>query len=276
MAALGADLQPSGWRLTDAPGVDHRRARSLLGQDLDGLEEHAEGYTGAFKIQVAGSVDPGRDRREASRRQGAQRLRRPARAGPGPRRGFARPRPRRTPSAAGGRPADRPGRRAIAAGRARRRGCRPRPASAAIARVHPPEVSEALGWVLAAIAEEGAEPWVHSCAPETPLGLLRGAGARGLSVDLDQMSAADHEVLAEALDAGECGRAGRRAVAGACRAAGRRSGHRARAALARHGRSRSGNDQSLSGGFANLWTGWFVVRVDEAVAERPFAAPPRT
>ena len=54
MASLGADLQPSGWRLTDSSGVDHRRARSLLGQDLDGLEEHADGYTGAFKIQVVG------------------------------------------------------------------------------------------------------------------------------------------------------------------------------------------------------------------------------
>ena len=57
--------------------------------------------------------------------------------------------------------------------------------------------------MLEAISGEGAEPWVHSCAPETPLALLRGAGARGLSVDLDQMGAADHEVLAEALDAGE-------------------------------------------------------------------------
>jgi methionine synthase II (cobalamin-independent) len=69
--------------------------------------------------------------------------------------------------------------------------------------VHPPEASDSLGWVLAAIAEEGAEPWVHTCAAGTPLSLLRGAGARGLSVDLAQLSAADHDVLAEALEAGE-------------------------------------------------------------------------
>ena len=31
-AELGFDLQPAGWRLTDAPGVDHRRARSRLAQ----------------------------------------------------------------------------------------------------------------------------------------------------------------------------------------------------------------------------------------------------
>ena len=51
---LGADLQPAGWRLTDASGIDHRRARSLLAQDLDTLEELGQGYAGPFKIQVAG------------------------------------------------------------------------------------------------------------------------------------------------------------------------------------------------------------------------------
>ena len=54
VAELGADLQPAGWRLTDASGIDQRRARSLLAQDLDTLEEAAEGYVGAFKVQVAG------------------------------------------------------------------------------------------------------------------------------------------------------------------------------------------------------------------------------
>ena len=51
---LAADLQPAGWRLTDASGVDHRRARSLLAQDLDTVEELAQGVVGAFKTQVAG------------------------------------------------------------------------------------------------------------------------------------------------------------------------------------------------------------------------------
>ncbi len=57
MVDLAADLQPAGWRLTGssaASGVDHRRARSLLAQDLDQVEEQAQGYAGAFKIQVAG------------------------------------------------------------------------------------------------------------------------------------------------------------------------------------------------------------------------------
>ncbi len=69
--------------------------------------------------------------------------------------------------------------------------------------VHPPEASAALEWVLDAITESGGEPWVHSCAPGTPLDLLLGAGARGLAVDLDQVSAAGHDHLGEAIEAGE-------------------------------------------------------------------------
>lgn len=51
---LGFDLQPAGWRLTDAPGVDHRRATSLLAHDLDLVEEVALGRRGPVKAQVAG------------------------------------------------------------------------------------------------------------------------------------------------------------------------------------------------------------------------------
>jgi hypothetical protein len=70
-------------------------------------------------------------------------------------------------------------------------------------KVDAPEASQALAWVLDAVTGEGAEPWVHTCAPGTPLGLLRGAGARALSVDVTVLSAADHDVLGEALEAGE-------------------------------------------------------------------------
>ena len=51
---LGFDLQPAGWRLTDAPGVDHRRARSLLAQDLDIFEELTQDYEGPLKVQLTG------------------------------------------------------------------------------------------------------------------------------------------------------------------------------------------------------------------------------
>ena len=51
---LGFDLQPAGWRLTDRPGIDLRRARSLLAQDLDQLEDLAQDFHGVLKVQLAG------------------------------------------------------------------------------------------------------------------------------------------------------------------------------------------------------------------------------
>ena len=53
------------------------------------------------------------------------------------------------------------------------------------------------------LAAGGPDPWVHSCAAGVPWQLLRGAGARGLSADSSVLTAADLDVLAEALEAGE-------------------------------------------------------------------------
>jgi methionine synthase II (cobalamin-independent) len=66
-----------------------------------------------------------------------------------------------------------------------------------------PELTEHLSRVFAAAAESGAQPWAHSCAPSTPLDVLRGAGAKGLSVDLAMLGPADHDVLGEALEGGD-------------------------------------------------------------------------
>ena len=202
VAELGADLQPAGWRLTDAPGIDQRRARSLFAQDLDTLEEAAEGYTGAFKVQVAGpwtlaaTVERPRGDRiladHGARRELAQALAEGLRS-------HIRDVRRRLPGVE--RlvvQVDEPALAGVLGGRV--------PTASGFGRhrtVDRPEASDALGWVLSAIAEEGAEPWVHTCAPDTPLDLLRGAGARGLSVDLDHQGPADHDVLAEALEAGD-------------------------------------------------------------------------
>ncbi len=51
---LHVDAQPSGWRLVDRPGMDERRARAYVGQDLDELEAHAQGFVGPVKLQVTG------------------------------------------------------------------------------------------------------------------------------------------------------------------------------------------------------------------------------
>lgn len=202
VSELGVDLQPAGWRLTDAPGVDHRRARSLLAQDLDALEEQAQAYVGAFKIQVAGpwtlaaTVEKPRGDRvlgdHGARRDLAQAL------AEGLRDHVADVR-RRLPGV--GRlvvQVDEPALPAVLAGQV--------PTASGFHRhrtVDLPEASQALEWVLGAVAADDTEPWVHSCAAGAPLGLLRRAGARGLSVDLAQLTAADHDTLAEAIEAGE-------------------------------------------------------------------------
>ncbi len=202
VAELGADLQPAGWRLTDAPGIDQRRARSLLAQDLDTLEELAEGWTGAFKVQVAGpwtlaaTVERPRGDKvladHGARRDLAQALAEGVRE-------HVRDLRRRLPGV--DRlvvQVDEPVLAAVLEARV--------PTASGFSRhraVDRPEVSDALGWVLSAIGAEDADPWVHSCASGTPLDLLRGSGARGLSVDLDLQGPRDHDVLAEAVEAGD-------------------------------------------------------------------------
>ena len=53
---LGADLQPSGWRLTPGRGADQRRAVAQWRRDLDELEEHAAGYEGELRVAVVGPL----------------------------------------------------------------------------------------------------------------------------------------------------------------------------------------------------------------------------
>jgi len=198
---LGADLQPAGWRLTDASGMDHRRARSLLAQDLDQVEEQAEGYAGAFKTQVSGpwtlaaTVEKPRGDKVLSDHGARRDLTQALAEGL---LGHVADLKRRLPGV--DRlvvQVDEPALPAVLAGTI--------PTASGFGRhrtVHPPEASAALEIVLGAIAEAGAEPWVHSCAAGVPWGLVVGAGARGLSVDHDVLVAADLDALAQALDDG--------------------------------------------------------------------------
>jgi methionine synthase II (cobalamin-independent) len=205
MLDLASDLQPAGWRLTGAGGVggmDQRRARSLLAQDLDHLEEALQDYEGHLKVQVAGpwtlaaTVERPRGDKiladHGARREMAQGLAEAVRTH------VADVRRRVTGAGPLLLQVDEPALAAVLGARV--------PTSSGFGRhrsVDRPELSEQLEWVLTAAVEAGAEPWVHSCAPGTPLDLLRGAGARGLSVDLDVLVAADLDVLGEALEAGE-------------------------------------------------------------------------
>lgn len=201
VAELGFDLQPAGWRLTDAPGVDHRRARSLLAQDLDALEEHTQGYEGELKVQVAGpwtlaaTVERPRGDRlladHGARREVAQAL------AEGVALHVADVR-RRIPGATLLVQVDEPALPAVLAGAV--------PTASGFSRhrtVHPPAASEALEWVFGAVTDAGATPLAHCCAADPPIALLRGAGAQGISIDLAVLGAAAYDDLGAALDAGD-------------------------------------------------------------------------
>jgi methionine synthase II (cobalamin-independent) len=206
VADLGFDLQPAGWRLTDAPGIDHRRARSLLAQDLDALEEHIQDAElfrvgGELKVQVAGpwtlaaTVErPRGDRLLAdvgARREVAQALAEGVAVHVADLR-------RRVPGATVVVQVDEPALPAILDARV--------PTASGFGRhraVDPPRASAALEWVFSAIDGSGATPVAHCCAGDVPIALLRGAGARAVSVDLAVLEAAAYDDLGAALDARE-------------------------------------------------------------------------
>lgn len=200
-AELGADLQPVGWRLTGGgTGVDQRRARSLLGQDLDRLEEATQGYAGRLKVQVCGpwTLAATVERPRGDRVLGDHGARRDLVAalaeGIGAHVADLR---RRVPAAEVVVQVDEPALPAVLAAQV--------PTASGFSRhrrVDPPEASAALELVLGAITAAGAEPWVHSCAADVPVDLLVGAGARGVLVDLDVLAPTAYDGLARTLEDG--------------------------------------------------------------------------
>lgn len=201
LVGMAADLQPAGWRLTDAPGVDHRRAMSLLSQDLDTVEEQGQDFTGVVKVQVTGpwtlaaTVERPRGDRvladHGARRDLAQSLA----AGLGEHVADVR---RRLPDAAVVVvQVDEPALPAVIAARI--------PTASGFGRhrsVDAPTAAPALEWVVDAVRGAGAQPVVHCCASDVPFDLLEKVGAPGLSVDLALLGASSYDALATALEAG--------------------------------------------------------------------------
>lgn len=201
VAELGFDLQPAGWRLTDASGADHRRARSLLAQDLDAVEELAQEHVGPFKTQIAG---PWTLAATVERQRGDKVL-----ADVGARRDLAQALAegltghvadlrRRVPGASElivqvdepALPLVLTGSVPTASGFHRHRS------------VDAPRASPALEWVFEAITSAGAVPVAHCCAADAPIGLFTGAGARGISVDVSVLAASAYDDLATLLESG--------------------------------------------------------------------------
>ena len=199
LAELGADLQPAGWRLTGGGGgVDQRRARSLLGQDLDMVEEQTQGFAGTLKLQVAGpwtlaaTVERPRGDRiladHGARRDLAQSL------AEGVREHLAVV-ARRVPGASLMLQIDEPVLTAVLAAQI--------PTASGWGRhrsIYAPEADAALRLFTDAAHAAGARVVLHSCATDVPVTLVAGAGFDALSFDLTLASGSDD--WAEAFDGG--------------------------------------------------------------------------
>ncbi|WP_189538097.1 methionine synthase [Streptomyces roseolilacinus] len=192
-----AHVEPSGWRVSDRPGRDTRRAHSWLGEDLDALEEFTQGYAGPLKVQAVGPWtlaaalelrggeaalgDPG------ARRDLAESL------AEGLRGHLAEVR-RRVPGARVVLQLDEPSLTAVLRGRVR---------TASGYRTHRAVdrqvVESALRDVLA--VHDGPTV-VHSCAPDVPFALLRRAGAAAISFDFGLLTERDEEAIGEAVEGG--------------------------------------------------------------------------
>ncbi|MFE2329909.1 methionine synthase [Streptomyces sp. NPDC059385] len=192
-----AHVEPSGWRISDRPGRDTRRARSWLGEDLDALEEFTQGYTGKLKVQAVGPwtlatalelhggeamlQDPGACRDLAGS------------LAEGLREHLADVR-KRIPGADVVLQFDEPSLTAVLLGRVR---------SASGYRTYRAVDRQVVEGALRDLfAVHDGEVVVHSCAPEVPFGLLRRAGATGVSFDFSLLTEREDDAIGEAVESG--------------------------------------------------------------------------
>ncbi|MFE2144805.1 methionine synthase, partial [Streptomyces sp. NPDC059456] len=194
---LYAHVEPSGWRISDRPGRDTRRARSWLGEDLDALEEFTQGYEGKLKVQAVGPWTLA----TALELHGGEAVLQDAGAcrdlagslAEGLRDHLADVR-RRIPGAEIVLQFDEPSLTAVLLGRVR---------SASKYRTYRAvdrQVVEATLRELFAVHD--GEVVVHSCAPGGPFGLLRRAGATGVSFDFSLLTEREDDALGETVEGG--------------------------------------------------------------------------
>jgi methionine synthase II (cobalamin-independent) len=208
-SGLPAELLAREWRLTDAPGSDQRRARATLREDLDVLEENSQGFTGRFKVAVAGPwtlaaalgvAFTGRVLADSgARRDLAQSLAQSVSE-------LLTDLQVRLPGAELVVQLDEPSLSAVAAGAV------PTPGGFFRHRaIDLPEIVTSLGWIANAARNSGAaEVVLHSCSPwhgpgsawPLPDLLAEHSGLTALSVDVDTLTNNDLDALGEAMDAG--------------------------------------------------------------------------
>ncbi|MEU3450502.1 methionine synthase [Streptomyces thermolilacinus] len=192
-----AHVEPSGWRISDRPGRDTRRAHSWMGEDLDALEEYTQGYTGLLKVQAVGPWtlaaalelrggeaalgDPGACRDlAASLAEGL--------------RGHLAEVRRRVPGARVVLQLDEPSLTAVLRGHVR---------TASGYRTYRAVDRQVVEGALRDVTGVHDGPAVvHSCAPDVPFALLRRAGASAISFDFGLLTERDEEAIGEAVESG--------------------------------------------------------------------------
>ncbi|MBA6437792.1 MULTISPECIES: methionine synthase [Streptomyces] len=197
LAELYAHVEPSGWRISDRPGRDTRRARSWLGEDLDALEEFTQGHQGALKVSAVG---PWTLAAALELRGGEAALSDPgacrdltASLAEGVRAHLAEVR-RRVPGAEVVLQLDEPSLTSVLRGSVR---------TASGYRTHAAVDRGVVEGALRTLVEAADGPVVvHSCAPAVPFGLLRRAGVAGISFDLSLLTEGEEEAIGEAVEGG--------------------------------------------------------------------------
>jgi methionine synthase II (cobalamin-independent) len=197
LAELYVHVEPSGWRFSDRPGRDTQRARSWLREDLDALEEFTQGYLGPLKIQAVGPwslgasielhngekalADPGACRDLAESLAEGLRLH------------LADVR-RRVPGAEVVLQLDEPSLPAVLAGQVR--------TASGFQRLRAVDRQVAEETLRTLVRALDAPVVVHCCASRPPIGLLRGAGAAAVSLDMSLLTQRDDDAVGEAVEAG--------------------------------------------------------------------------
>lgn len=203
MTALAFDLQPGGWRLTGGRSLAQRHARALLRQDLDVLEEQAQGFVGPLRVTLAGpltlaaTLELPRGGRVLGD-LGATRDLRDALAEAS--RWLVAEVGRRVPGARTGVQWDEPALGAVREGSVpTASGLRRYPAWGA------DETSEHLRPLVDAVVGAGTErsrTLVHSCARGAGPAAVVAAGVGGVGLDVDMLGPEDLDVIAALLEGG--------------------------------------------------------------------------
>ncbi|MFW6599555.1 methionine synthase [Propionibacteriaceae bacterium Y2011] len=203
LAGLDVDLQPAGWRLNRGTSRDMRVTRQLLRDDLDQLEERAQGWTGSIKVAVAGpwtlSANLEKPMGEkvlsdhGARRDVAASLAEGVS-------GVIDDLTRRLPEVSWVVQLDEPMLGMVSSGEVRTASGLHRYRT-----VDEPELVESLGVVVDALArrdEAGPTVWVHSCGADVPVSSLLRLPEVGLSLDDALITRGGWDAIGSALEAG--------------------------------------------------------------------------